>query len=80
MEAWLDTHPALQDNTIKILSNSLALEFGACDRFKIDPYIEFTRPREWRQTLVGYHIGKSCIDTMRDYDKNPPKKPKGGKK
>lgn len=77
MEVWLDKHPALQD-VIKILSNALALEFGACDRFGIDPYIEFSRPREWRKATTGYHLGKNCIDMMYQYDKNPPKK--GGKR
>lgn len=71
-------HPALKDDTIRILSNALAIEFGACDRFGIDPYVEFHRPREWRKALVGYHLGKSSIDNMRDYDKHPPKK--GGKR
>jgi len=58
---------------ISINSNTLSFEFGACDRFGIDPYIQFQRPREWRRSIVGYHLGKNAIEAMYAYDKHPPK-------
>lgn len=61
-----------------IESNTVAMEFGACAMFGIDPFIEFGRPREWRQATVGYSVGKQAVDAMRLHDTKP--KPKKGKK
>jgi len=61
-------------------SNQLAVEFAACERFGIDPFIQIYRPREERKALAGYHTGRNTLQSMCDHDTKPKPNNKTGKK
>lgn len=77
LEYWLGVHPGLE-SVIKITSNTVSMEFDACAAFGIDPYIQFQRSREWRRAIVGKHVGKQAVESMKLHDMKL--KPKKGKK
>lgn len=72
---WMEHgHDGLK-NIIKTTSNPLAMEFDACAKFGIDPYVQIlTRPREWRAAITAHHLGRNMIELMRYYDTRPKEK------
>lgn len=64
---------------IKVTSNTLAMEFDACAKMGIDPYMQImTRPREWRAAITAHNLGRNMLEAMRYHDSKPKGKP--GKK
>lgn len=72
---WLTNgHPALKSK-VSTSSNTLAMEFAACERFGIDPLVAMQRPRDERIAITAYHAGKSAMDTIYAHETKPKTKP-----